>query len=1084
MLGSPSLAQWGTPAWGDIEFDPSLFVKLESVARGDLQRTLSFDNIAALIDAQLTLGFDGLGLGTSQLSLGFDVFQGRVPTAEFLADCTQNVLLVDLRLPGGTVRFATIPLIFAGVRYEGRQVGVTTIQRTQGSGTDDVQLKLDDTDEGGQERLRDIFLANPPEGAGVTIWIVLLNDKAKNRYQLFEGNIERVAGFSRAVVSIDVVRNDAVQDVELGRLIELADFPDAPDESLSQMRPIVLGEVEDHEGVAINTNALGQLAAPTTPPVIPNPLAASTTIFFTGFTGSVIPGQPLAQIPAPGTSIALTDASAFPSQGIVVIDFEQIAYTGKLGDLLTGLTRALNGTVLAQHATGTEVREVGEFALLFADHPLSRFRNIRILGSDGNLGESVPSPTSIDFTNAIVTWSETPRVRSPSAAPEFKRVHFRDVDPTNKARGAEFTARENVSYRAFGVSQLGGADMVLRTNTDGLGVPGDMVRVWLACIFDPDTLGTPTGNPPFILDPFGRPSLNLGWNPLLPSTSQGIAGGAKAIVASQGFNLQPTDLVPEAIARQDEKTGDRIYDVPDPVFVPQIGRQGAEIISPDIVIDPGIWQRDPPVGNIIDGDPDTEAVSFFAGFGEAALIGRGDAIFVVDVPPDIGDYEPVSGKLVFIAGWGPPFTPTTSTMRVTVTDLGTGKIVATLLADSGAPAGVPSGTIVNIERFEAAVDISLFAKDLSNLDNFEWRVSPLLGVASGLWVARELFIELETKSTPPVNNATIDVKGSVTNYFEVTQLVGLSPTQDAAADWAFFSDLTRGGRATFSSNFATLDPQVIEAFWVVEFTPFLEAGSKVPRGFADVRGLTGPGGSDTPADLAEVIITRAPPLGMGLPTSQIARENYNPTKVSQLADGLRMGFAIVKPTSAVKLVEAIADQGDCRQSWDRGRHSLIRRPLPDVSLPVFKTLTELRDILLAPGIKLGRTQLGDVRTRFTAAYRLFAPSGSTSRSVSSLDAAAEVAFGRKGETVTLSLIRDDVAAQVVVARLVDRLRRPRWSIELDMALPGLELRFGDLVTIQHKDIPGGSFEVCEVVGLNFEPGGFDRVRVTCVVWKE
>jgi len=1086
VLGHPSIAQWGNPEWGEVVGEPSKFVKLESLARGEQQRTLTFDSVGVLLDADITAGFDSVASKDQEQSVLFDFFAPRVPTVKFLADCTANVLLIEMRLPAGTRRFATIPLIFGGDTYTGRLAGITTLTRTQGSGTDDVQVKLDDTDDGGQDRLRDVFLADDPEGSGVTIWVVLLGDKSKNRIVLFEGNIERVAGFSRAVVSIDVVRNEAVEDVELGRPITLAEFPNAPDDSLSKTRPIVFGQVENHESVAVDVNAIGRLdralvgVAPVSPIVSG---FSSVTTFVIAPSGIAIP-----QVVTPNDSILLRDADEFPSSGVVRIDDEEIAYTGKSGNELTGLTRSFNGTLFGEHTKGTEVQEAGDFQVLVADHPLGRIDNIKVLGSDDVLGEPVPAPRTVDNNAALITWSETPRVRNPNADAVFARIHFRDVDPLNKADGAAFTARENPSYRAFGFSRLGTGDMVLRTNTDGLGVPGDLVRVWIGCIFDPDTLGFAPA-PPFISAGAGQtPTPNPAFSFALPQAALGIAGAASIEVTGRRFNLQPTDLVPEEIARNDEKTGDRIYDVPDPVFLPQIGRQGGEILSPDITIDPGIWQRDPPVGFIIDGDEDTEAVSFFAGFGEALFIGSGDAIFRLDAPPDIGDYKPVSGTLVFVAGWGPPFTPITSPMEVKVVNRFTGEIVAELLASSAAP--IPpftTGLINGIERFEAPIDVSLFNDDLSNLPDFDWIVSPILGVSSGLWVARELFIDLETVNDPPINSATINPLGSVTNYFEVTDLVGLSQTKDAAQDWAFFSDLNRGGRVTWRANIAGIDPQVLETFWVAEFTPFLNASTKVPRVFSDVRGITGPNGDDSPADISEQVITQLPPLGMGLGVSRISRGNYQAAKVSLDADGIRMGFAIVKPTSAVKLIEAIAEQGDCRQSWTQGQHNLIRRPRADTVLPVFKTLEEFRDILgasVAAQTKLGRTPLGEARTRVTAVYRIFAPTGDTSRSVEVVDAAAEVKFGRKSQTVTLDLVRDDVAAQVITARLVERRRRPRWTVELDMALPGLELRFGDLVAIEHKDIPGGIFTVCEVVGLNYLPAGFDRVRVTCVVWNE
>ena len=58
-----------------------------------------------------------------------------------------------------------------------------------------------------------------------------------------------------------------------------------------------------------------------------------------------------------GSSVVLTDATSFPSSGsIVVNEIEVIAYTGKTSNTLTGITRAQDGTLTVPHATGVAVR--------------------------------------------------------------------------------------------------------------------------------------------------------------------------------------------------------------------------------------------------------------------------------------------------------------------------------------------------------------------------------------------------------------------------------------------------------------------------------------------------------------------------------------------------------------------------------------------------------------------------------------------------------------------------------------------------------------------------------------------------------
>jgi hypothetical protein len=73
-------------------------------------------------------------------------------------------------------------------------------------------------------------------------------------------------------------------------------------------------------------------------------------------TPTVAPESTLAtSITATSTTITLVDASSFPSSGTIVIDYEQISYTGKSGNQLTGVTRGVNGTTAAAHLAGATV---------------------------------------------------------------------------------------------------------------------------------------------------------------------------------------------------------------------------------------------------------------------------------------------------------------------------------------------------------------------------------------------------------------------------------------------------------------------------------------------------------------------------------------------------------------------------------------------------------------------------------------------------------------------------------------------------------------------------------------------------------
>jgi len=63
------------------------------------------------------------------------------------------------------------------------------------------------------------------------------------------------------------------------------------------------------------------------------------------------------------TSIALSSATSFPSSGCIQIESEQIDYTGKTGDTLTGCTRGANGTANVAHSSGVAVYGVEDVAV-------------------------------------------------------------------------------------------------------------------------------------------------------------------------------------------------------------------------------------------------------------------------------------------------------------------------------------------------------------------------------------------------------------------------------------------------------------------------------------------------------------------------------------------------------------------------------------------------------------------------------------------------------------------------------------------------------------------------------------------------
>ena len=76
---------------------------------------------------------------------------------------------------------------------------------------------------------------------------------------------------------------------------------------------------------------------------------------FTGETSTLSSG-----INATATTVSLADASAFTSSGVIEIGTEQITYTGKSTNDLTGCTRGSNSTTAATHSSGATVTQTAD----------------------------------------------------------------------------------------------------------------------------------------------------------------------------------------------------------------------------------------------------------------------------------------------------------------------------------------------------------------------------------------------------------------------------------------------------------------------------------------------------------------------------------------------------------------------------------------------------------------------------------------------------------------------------------------------------------------------------------------------------
>jgi len=91
---------------------------------------------------------------------------------------------------------------------------------------------------------------------------------------------------------------------------------------------------------------------------IENQLSQDELIQLTDDRDNLAAGALNGALTASGTTITLQDGSGFPPAGRIMIGTEEITYTGKSTNDLTGCTRGANNTTAQAHATGQDVTEL------------------------------------------------------------------------------------------------------------------------------------------------------------------------------------------------------------------------------------------------------------------------------------------------------------------------------------------------------------------------------------------------------------------------------------------------------------------------------------------------------------------------------------------------------------------------------------------------------------------------------------------------------------------------------------------------------------------------------------------------------
>lgn len=182
------------------------------------------------------------------------------------------------------------------------------------------------------------------------LWFMGLNAATDPPQLMWTGNMIDWTREDELVYAIDLVDQSVRLDKYVGVKIDTTTYPLADPDDIGKVAPIVYGAVKKVPALAIVAGALDYLDA---------------------------------AIDDIQTTLTLVDATEFPTSGTIGIEDEQLTYTGKTGDQLTGLTRGANATIAAIHGRGSVTwEERSDFTYLVADHPIKQFDNIYAEGQN------------------------------------------------------------------------------------------------------------------------------------------------------------------------------------------------------------------------------------------------------------------------------------------------------------------------------------------------------------------------------------------------------------------------------------------------------------------------------------------------------------------------------------------------------------------------------------------------------------------------------------------------------------------------------------------------------------------------------
>jgi hypothetical protein len=280
--------------------------------------------------------------------------------AEKVRDGQKPVLLLELQLTGETRRLANRRVHLAGQNWLERIAAGVTLEHDasfdpSGSGNpriNSVAIELANADDG-VEPWSDILALRTFASRRAILRQCYLTAAgtplaSADQLTLIDGTLRLPEDdlFSDTTLRMEITDGSPAWHLDLGTPINATDFPGAASDVLGRIQPIIYGSILKHQ-------------------CIPVDIGARTTL--------------REAVAAAATTVKLTDASAFPASGSIYIDGDEIAYTGKSTNDLTGCS-----SVTDPHAYGASVVEKqSAYDYLVADHAVKAISAVYIRAKGG-----------------------------------------------------------------------------------------------------------------------------------------------------------------------------------------------------------------------------------------------------------------------------------------------------------------------------------------------------------------------------------------------------------------------------------------------------------------------------------------------------------------------------------------------------------------------------------------------------------------------------------------------------------------------------------------------------------------------------